>query len=435
MSRGASDRTPTELSTRSVIVVGGGLVGLSCAYYLRLGGAEVTVIERERVGSGASRGNAGLVCPSMADPLPSPGIVREAAMSLLRSDSAFFVRARSLPRMAPFLVRFARRSTRTIYEQGLHALAPLARATFERYDELALDGIDVGEGREGYIIACASERSAREAREQMLRMGELGLASAPGPVLDGAGLQEIEPALGEGAAAGFIQPDERWVDPSRLIDGLEAHLRQAGVEVVEHAEVRGIRESARTVTVDADGRGFKAKAAVIAGGIRSEALCRSLGLPLGMRPGKGYSFSVHPEPMPARPFYLVDGHAAITPMGDWLRIAGTMEFDGTLDRFNPRRIDAIEAAARPYVRGVDWSLRADEWVGPRPMTPDGLPSIGRVPGRRRIYVAAGHNMLGVTLAPATGKVVADLLLSGDPGIDLAHFAPGRFGPRRRRLAG
>jgi len=133
--------------------------------------------------------------------------------------------------------------------------------------------------------------------------------------------------------------------------------------------------------------------------------------------------------MPRRVLNFPGAHVIVTPMGERLRVAGTMEFDGTYDRFDRRRIEAIVRGVSPYFRGVEWAERSEEWVGPRPMTPDGLPYIGPLPGRSRVFVAAGHNMLGVTLAPATGKVVAGLVLSGDPGIDLAPFSPSRFARR------
>jgi D-amino-acid dehydrogenase len=145
-----------------------------------------------------------------------------------------------------------------------------------------------------------------------------------------------------------------------------------------------------------------------------------------MQAGKGYSFSVFPESMPRRALHLPDGHVAVTPMNDRLRIAGTMEFDGTFDRFEPRRVEAMVAAASPYLRGIDWNGRSDEWVGPRPMTPDGLPMIGHLEGQSRIFVATGHNMLGVTLAPATGRVIADLMLRAEVPFDLSPFSPNRF---------
>ena len=304
-------------------------------------------------------------------------------------------------------------------------MTPLAKTVFECYDELAADGIEFGAGRSGYVIACSSLESAGRERDHLVHMSELGLASTPGPLLTGRDLSELEPSLATAASVGFLLPDERWLDPALMIDGLATSLRNSGVRIIEGARVLSIDTSGQGVVIDAAGQRFDADLGLIAGGIGSQALCRSLGLKLGMQPGKGYSFSVFPESIPRRPLHLTDAHVAVTPMGERLRIAGTMEFDGTFDRFDPRRVAAIVTAARPYFRGIDWDSRTDEWVGPRPMTPDGLPIIGRLPGRDSIYVATGHNMLGVTLSPATGRAIADLMLRGVAAFDLTPFSPNR----------
>lgn len=409
-----------------VIVVGGGLVGLCSAYFLRRAGADVVLLERSRVGSGASRGNAGEICPGEAEPLPAPGLVRDAIGDLFRRDSAFFVEPRSAPFVAGFLVHLARHCTRPAYERGLTAMAQLSGQTFELYDELAREGLAVGMGTDGYLKCCSSVEAARAARDGLARMADRGLAQQPGPVLGGDELAEVEPAVSEHARAGFVQPGERWIDPSGLVDRLTDALRATGAEVVEGARVTRIREEgARTVIESSLGR-FDGRAAIVTAGAWSRDLCRALGVRLPMQPGKGYSFSVCPRSVPRRVLNFPSAHVIATPMGERLRFAGTMEFDGTYDRFDRRRIEAIVRAVSPYLRSIDWAGRSEEWVGPRPMTPDGLPYIGPLPGRSRVFVAAGHNMLGVTLAPATGKVVADLVLLGDPGIDLAPFSPERF---------
>jgi D-amino-acid dehydrogenase len=166
----------------------------------------------------------------------------------------------------------------------------------------------------------------------------------------------------------------------------------------------------------------ESEAAVLAAGVWTRELGRAVGVDLNLFPGKGYSFSVDVDKMPARLVHLGDAHVAVTPLGNRLRIAGTMEFDRDHDRFHARRIDAIVRAAGPYLAGVDWANRRDEWVGPRPMTPDGLPVIGRLPRHRNVFVAAGHNMLGLVLAPSTGRLVAGL-------VD-GESAPAAFDPRR-----
>ena len=226
--------------------------------------------------------------------------------------------------------------------------------------------------------------------------------------------------------AGFLRPNELWCDPSPFVDALAKALRDGGAEIVEGARVTAVGETASGVEVHSSGGRYRARAAVVAAGVWSEELCRAGGIALGMQPGKGYSFSVRPEAMPRRVLYFTQASVVATPVAGRLRLAGTMEFDGSTERFNTRRIEAMVKAAGPFLQGIDWNDLADEWVAPRPMTPDGLPLIGRLPRFRHVFVASGHNMLGLTLAPATGRGIADMVTGQTPEMDLAPFAVDRF---------
>lgn len=410
-----------------VLVVGGGIVGLSCAWFLRRAGVDVTVLEAgPRTGGGASRGNAGGICPSLVEPLAAPGMVRAALADLRKPDAALYVHPAYLPRMAGFLGRFVRSARSAAYDRGFDGLATLARDVMAAYDALAADGIGTHVRADGYLIVCRTEEAARRERTGIARLAAMGICRPPGPLLRRAELCDSEPLLAAGAEAGFVVPDERWVDASRLIDDLTRALARAGVEIVLGAQARSIHDLDTLVEVDTAAGTFAGSRVVLAAGVWTKGLVAPFGVRLPMQAGKGYSFALHPEPMPARTMYLPDVHVMASPLVGRLRVAGTMEFDGTTDRFNPSRIDAIVRGLRPLLRGVDLEARSEEWVGPRPMTPDGLPVLGAVPGHPRVILATGHNMLGVTLGPATGRVVADLVTTGSTAIDLTPFAPSRF---------
>ncbi|MEP7059816.1 MAG: FAD-binding oxidoreductase [Actinomycetota bacterium] len=413
------------MTTRPVIVIGAGLIGMMTAYYLREQGADVLILERASVGSGASRGNAGEICPSGVEPLAAPGMLRGSLRSVLTPGGALSLRPLGGANIARFALRFASLSNRRDYERGFAALAGLARRTYELYDRLAADGIGTHARADGYLYCCSSRSAALTQRAALGPFVRGGLASEPGPVLDHQGLRELDPAIGDQALAGFLLPHERWIDPSRFVDDLAAALTNKDVRIMEGAEVTSVTETSGEVHVSGTFGEETGSAALIAGGARSREILATLGLRTLLLSGKGYSFSVAPQIMPARALYLPDAHVAASPMGDRLRIAGTMQIDGTYDRFDRRRIDHIVAAVRGFVRDVDWGARQHEWVGPRPMTPDGMPMLGLVPGRTRTYVAAGHNMIGLTLAPTTGLAMAQLILGTDPGIDLSAMAPGR----------
>ena len=215
-----------------VIVVGGGIVGLSCAWFLHAAGAEVIVLEAgERTGGGASRGNAGAICPSLVEPLAAPGTVRAALADLPRPDAALHVHPAYLPQMAGFLTRFARSSTTAAYDRGVHALTQLSRGATAAYDRLAEVGVGRHARRDGFLVVHRDRDAAAEEHARIVGMAALGVCAPPEPLLGAAEVRAHEPLLGDAARAGFVIPGERWIDASLLIDDLSDALRGAGVDL------------------------------------------------------------------------------------------------------------------------------------------------------------------------------------------------------------
>ena len=408
----------------SVTVIGGGLIGLCCAHYLRASGLAVTVLERDRVGSGAARGNAGELCPDLVEPLPAPGVIGPALRHLHRPDSALYVRPQINADLLRFLLGFRRHATRSRHQAGASALGDLAADAFELFEELEGTGVDAEANKNGFLFAFGARSAAQAA---LRRFTDLG-APVDRQILGPDELTEVEPSLSTGARAGFLVRRQWSIDPGLFVDRLEESLRDSGVEIVESARVTSTEERHGRVRVHSSQGSIISDAAVIAAGIWTKEICRGAGIDLNLFPGKGYSFSVAMERTPRRLVHLGDAHVVITPMHKKIRVAGTMEFDRDHDRFDPRRITAMITAARPYFQDVEWSRREDEWVGSRPMTPDGLPAIGRLPGRARTYVAAGHNMLGLMLGPSTGTMIADLVTRGESP-RTAPFTPERIARR------
>jgi D-amino-acid dehydrogenase len=327
-----------------VLVVGGGIVGVSCAWFLRRAGADVTVLEAgEACGGGASRGNAGLICPSLTEPLPGPGAIRDTLTGMFGSAAPLHVRPASAPRMASFLARFAAAAGTGAYRRGASALSSLARGVMGAYDELEAAGIGVRVARRGYLLPYRDADDAVAEHGRIERIAALGVCATPEPLLTGEELRAAEPLLSPGMRVGFVVPGEGWVDPSALIDAFVRDLRAAGVRVVERAGAIGVREVDGEVEVDTAAGTFGGRSAVLAAGAWTSALARPFGLRPPIVPGKGYSFSLRVPRLPARAMHLHDAHVAATPIGDVVRIAGTMEFDGTIDRFNPGRVRSIVA--------------------------------------------------------------------------------------------
>jgi D-amino-acid dehydrogenase len=392
-------------------VVGGGVVGLSIAYFLDRAGFRVTLVERARVGSGAS-----------------PGMIGQALRGLPAPDSALYIRPRLDPALLRFVARFCRFTSPARFSEGARSLANLAEGSCELFEAMGAAGPTMG--KDGIVFAFASAASAQVALRSYRELG----GAKVGALLDRADLVAFEPALGPAAVAGFHVKDQWWLDPSRFVDELATHLRGRGVEIVEGARVTSIVDGATAAVVRTSTGDLKTGAVVVAAGVESRALCRQLGVKIDLFPGKGYSFSVLAEPMPRRVVHLGDARVVLTPMADALRVAGTMELDSETDTFRPRPIKAMVAAAHPYLKSADWQGRTSEWLGSRVLTPDGLPAIGRLPGTRRVILATGHNMLGLMLAPSTGQMVTDILTADTPSEAARPFDPHRLSrPVRRAM--
>ncbi|MFG3715459.1 NAD(P)/FAD-dependent oxidoreductase [Micromonospora sp. NPDC047730] len=421
--------TNTGTASKRTVVVGGGVLGLCVAWELARWGHQVVVLERDRVGSGASRGNAGEICSSIVGPLPSPGIVSTALKNMYRKDSALYVHPMAALTMGSFLLRMARNATAERFRAGVQALAQLGVDTYERFAALSDNGVDVEVVRREYLYLFPSR--TRAERKRAFLSEHYPVERDLGEILTSSDLVALEPGLGERAQSGFLLRGQAQVDPSAFVDALVVALRANGVVIHEGARVTRVVPSSREVQVESTIDTFVAGQVVIAAGARSADLAGPFGLDLPVRPGKGYSFSIRPEIPLTRVLKLEEAHVGAVPLDGCVRIAGTMEFDARTDRFNRNRIREVVNAAAPYFTGVDWARRTAEWMGPRPMTPDGLPFVGAAPGQPRAFLATGHNMLGVMLAPSTAYLLARLV-DGQDVAALRPFDPARVLPRRGR---
>jgi D-amino-acid dehydrogenase len=411
-----------------VLVVGGGVVGLCVAHYLTAAGVDVEVAERATLGSGASWGNAGWVCLSHSTPVPAPGVARYGLRSLGRPDSPLYLRPSLDPRFLAWLWRLWRSSGQATFRRGYAAIAELNRPTFALYEELAEAGVDTTLRRPGMVHAFLSEAEARR-HLSLQRVMAAGRYQLPDQVSVGDQAHRLDPALSPQVRAAYLVRGEGVLDPRRLVESLGKLVRKAGGRVHEQVEITGFRRAAGRVTAAITDAGeIACGAVVVTAGMWSHGLLRQLGHRLALQAGKGYSLTV-PLPTPPRhALYLGDHRIVASPIGGTTRLAGTMELSGDNRRLNWRRIVAIARGSRHYLG--PWfddpddlpRLVRDAWVGARPLFPDGLPVIDRLPGHENAYLATGHGMLGVTLGPATGRALAGFLLSGRRPPVLAPFA-------------
>ncbi|MTD13911.1 FAD-dependent oxidoreductase [Nakamurella sp. YIM 132087] len=407
-----------------IVVVGGGVIGLTTAYHLAREGEQVTVLDARAAGRGASEVNAGWVVPAEATPVPGPGMVLQSMKWMLHRDSPLYIRPSLHPSFLRFMTGMWRHSNARDQRAGFEGHLRLAQATVEVFDEYRADGMDFEMHNAGLLMAFTDPANLHHHLDNLDLVRRYGLDPQ---VLMDDDVRGYEPHLSDAVRGGIRFPLERHVDPEALVRALAGRLATMGARVVEHAKVDGVvRDGHRITAVRSGDRRFPADRFVLAAGAWTGPVSRLFGAPLPIRPGKGYSVDLAPFGLRG-PVNLSDSKVAVTPLDDRLRLAGTMEFGGLDERVNQVRVDAILRAPGRYFR--DWSPPSETPVaraGCRPMTPDGLPVIGRLPGTGNAFVSSGHGMLGVTLAPGTALALADLVLHDITPEQLQPFSPTRF---------
>lgn len=416
-----------ENSVSRTAIVGAGVIGLATAWELSQRGEEVVILDRKEPGAGSSTGNAGWITPSISYPLPQPGLVGTALKWMLQPESPLYIKPRLDPGFVRWLWQFFRYSRPEPFLAGFEAMLELNRGTMAGFDRYKEQGIDFEMHRAGLFFLSEDERDLERAYQDVRPLESLGYKIPK--LLSGDEVRELEPVASDTIAGGYLVEEERQVRPESLVRGLAAAVKEAGVEIRTGAEVTGARHrGSRIATIETTAGDVDADRVVIAAGAWSGVLGKRLGVKLPIEAGKGYSITIdEPNLMPNHAWDLISVRVAITPFDGSLRLAGTMELSGLNLRQNRRRVNAIwKNAARHFNEQITGS-RMRAWVGMRSLTPDGLPIIGRAPDVKNVYVATGHQMLGVTLAPATGLAMSQLIIDGKAETNLAPFDPARFG--------
>jgi D-amino-acid dehydrogenase len=404
-----------------VAVVGAGVVGLACAWELRRAGADVLVLERGRVGGGTSQGNTGWVCPSFTYPLPAPGMVREGLRQLVTRGEAFVLRPSLDPSYVRWLWRFRRSCSQERFDAGVRALLALNERTLELFDAYRAAGVEFEMHAAGMVVAARTREGLDLYRAIFRRLHELGYRGGAIEELDGDALAELEPALdARTVVAGLHATVDRFVRPEELTAGLAAALRSDGVEVREDVELTGLGSNG---TLETSAGAERADRVVLAAGLATARFA-----PMPMVGARGYSVTLAGRGAPPRhALYLAEAKLGLSPFAGGVRIAGVFELGPRRAEAPPGAGERLVAAARPYLAG--WRPDGDEplqaWAGLRPATPDGLPLLGAHPSLPNVYLATGHGMLGVTLAPASAALLAPLVLEGRAAPELAPFDPAR----------
>ncbi|GAA3561469.1 FAD-dependent oxidoreductase [Microlunatus spumicola] len=414
--------------SRHVVVVGGGAIGLMTAYQLATDGARVTLVDARRTGQGAAEVNAGWICPAESAPVPGPGMISTSLRWMLRRDSPLYIRPSLDPQFVKFMLGMWRSCNAPAQQAGFEAHLRLAASSGEAYDRYRADGLDFELRHDGLLMAFTDPHNLEHHRGLL----ELARRFDRDPqVLVGDDVRVHEPKLSDRVIGGIYFPREEHLDPPALMAALHRRLLELGVTILEGAPIDGVQhgwvaggDGLRSIS--AGGEVVGGDAFVLAAGAWTGPISRLIGVPLPVRPGKGYSVDVEPYDLRSS-VNLSDAKVAVTPLARNLRLAGTMEFAGLDEELNQVRVSAILRAPSAYFR--DWTPP----VGPvtpkagiRPMTPDGIPVIGRLGELSNTYVSSGHGMQGITLGPGSALALSRMVLHGEVPDVLVPFAPQRF---------
>ena len=408
------------------LVVGGGIVGVAAALELARRGAEVLLVERGELGSGCSYGNAGWLTPSLAFPLPAPGVLGQGLLWLFRRDSPLRIAPRPSLDLARWLWGFVAATDGVRYRRGVEALTALSLASLEEFRRIAATStVATGFAASGRLSICETEKGLSAERHEIDGLARFGLEAR---LLGADEARALVPALTGPLAGALLTPGDAVIEPLAAVEAFAAEARRFGACIETGVEVFDFeRRGGRITSVATTAGPIEAGRVVLAAGAWSKALVAKLGFRLPILGGKGYALIVPPlDPQPPLPLKLLERRIAVTPRAGSLRIAGTLEVVDADWSISPRRVAAIVAGARAMLRLPESLEIREVWRGLRPVTPDGLPVLGRAPGYDNLFLAAGHQMLGLHCAPASGQLVAELVLGATPSFDPAPFRAERF---------
>lgn len=419
---------PFVSKKENIIIAGGGVTGLCTAYYLSKKGYRPTIVDSGEITDGCSFGNMGFLSPSHFIPLASPGIISEGLKYMLNSKSPFYIKPRLDFRFLEWGIQFYKNSSRETVKKNTPHLNDLLQLSRRLMNEIKDDIGDVFDMEEiGCMMMCKSEETFKHELELADQAEQLGLKVER---LDGQQVQQLEPDVEVKVAGAVLFRDDAHIDPGKFMAAMKQYLEDHGVQFLLNTKLTGFQKDGEKITgITTDKGRIPADTVVLSAGSWLPELAGMLGIKLLLQPGKGYSHTYdYVEKNLRYPAILVDGRCAITPWKHKLRIGGTMEFSGINQKVLIKRMEGIYNSVKNFYPGLQIPFPPKDkiWTGLRPVTPDGLPYIGRHKPYQNLLIAGGHAMLGISEGSGTGKIVSDLIAGKKAEIDIVAFNPERF---------